>query len=57
MLHGADEGRQAVRLDIKYGADVIKMCASGGVLSLGDDVSAPQLTDAELRRSSTKPIA
>ena len=48
ILHGPDEGRQAVRLDIKYGADVIKMCASGGVLSLGDDVSAPQLTDAEL---------
>ena len=48
VLHGADEGRQAVRLNIKYGADVIKMCASGGVLSLGDDVSAPQLTDAEL---------
>jgi len=48
ILHGADEGRQAVRLDIKYGSDVIKMCASGGVLSLGDDVSAPQLTDEEL---------
>jgi len=48
ILHGPEEGRQAVRLDIKYGADVIKMCASGGVLSLGDDVSAPQLTDAEL---------
>ncbi len=48
ILHGADEGRQAVRLDVKYGADVIKMCASGGVLSLGDDVSAPQLTDEEL---------
>jgi imidazolonepropionase-like amidohydrolase len=48
MLHGPDEGRQVVRLNIKYGADVIKMCASGGVLSLGDDVSAPQLTDAEL---------
>ena len=48
MLHGADEGRQAVRLNVKYGADVIKMCASGGVLSLGDDVSAPQLTDEEL---------
>ena len=47
-LHGADEGRQAVRLQIKYGADVIKMCASGGVLSLGDDVSAPQMTDEEL---------
>ncbi len=48
ILHGPDEGRQAVRLDVKYGADVIKMCASGGVLSLGDDVSAPQLTDEEL---------
>jgi imidazolonepropionase-like amidohydrolase len=48
ILHGANEGRQAVRLDIKYGADVIKMCASGGVLSLGDDVAAPQLTDEEL---------
>ncbi len=48
ILHGADEGRQAVRLNVKYGADVIKMCASGGVLSLGDDVSAPQLTDEEL---------
>jgi len=48
ILHGADEGRQAVRLDVKYGADVIKLCASGGVLSLGDDVAAPQLTDEEL---------
>jgi imidazolonepropionase-like amidohydrolase len=48
ILHGADEARQAVRLEVKYGADVIKMCASGGVLSLGDDVAAPQLTDAEL---------
>ena len=48
ILHGANEGRQAVRLQVKYGADVIKMCASGGVLSLGDDVAAPQLTDDEL---------
>lgn len=48
IVSGADEAREAVRLDVKYGADVIKMCASGGVLSLGDDVAAPQLTDAEL---------
>jgi imidazolonepropionase-like amidohydrolase len=48
IIHGANEGRQAVRLDVKYGADVIKMCASGGVLSLGDDVAAPQLTDEEV---------
>ena len=48
ILHGAAEAREAVRLNVKYGADVIKMCASGGVLSLGDDVSAPQMTDEEL---------
>lgn len=48
MLHGPDLARQAVRLQVKYGADVIKMCASGGVLSLADDVSAPQMTDEEL---------
>jgi imidazolonepropionase-like amidohydrolase len=48
IIHGAAEARQAVRLDVKYGADVIKTCASGGVLSLGDDVAAPQLTEEEL---------
>jgi imidazolonepropionase-like amidohydrolase len=48
IFQGANEGRQAVRLDVKYGADDIKMCASGGVLSFGDDVSVPQLTDEEL---------
>jgi imidazolonepropionase-like amidohydrolase len=48
ILHGPDEGREAVRRQVKFGADVIKICASGGVLSLGDAVDAPQLTDAEL---------
>jgi imidazolonepropionase-like amidohydrolase len=48
ILHGADQGREAVRRQVKFGADVIKICASGGVLSLGDAVDAPQLTDAEL---------
>ncbi|PYQ68188.1 MAG: amidohydrolase [Acidobacteria bacterium] len=48
IVHGAAEAREAVRLNVKYGADVIKTCASGGVLSLGDDVAAPQLTDEEL---------
>jgi imidazolonepropionase-like amidohydrolase len=37
-----------VRFNIKYGADVIKTCASGGVLSPTDDVDVPQLTQAEL---------
>ncbi len=47
-VSGAAEARQAVRLQVKYGADVIKICVSGGVLSLGDDVSVPQMTDEEI---------
>ena len=48
MINGPDQARQAVRYNIKYGADVIKTCATGGVLSLTDDVDTPQLTQAEL---------
>jgi imidazolonepropionase-like amidohydrolase len=48
VVNSADEARLAVRLNIKYGADVIKTCASGGVLSPTDDVDVPQLSQAEL---------
>jgi imidazolonepropionase-like amidohydrolase len=48
VINSPAEGRYAVRLDHKYGADVIKICASGGVLSLTDDVDTPQLTQEEL---------
>jgi len=48
VINSADEARYAVRFNIKYGADVIKTCASGGVLSPTDDVDVPQLTQAEL---------
>jgi len=48
VINGADQARYAVRLDHKYGADMIKVCASGGVLSPTDDVDTPQLTQAEL---------
>ncbi len=48
VINSADEGRRAVRLNIKYGADVIKICATGGVLSLTDDVDTPQLTQEEM---------
>jgi imidazolonepropionase-like amidohydrolase len=48
VINGADQARYAVRLDHKYGADIIKVCASGGVLSPTDDVDTPQLTQAEL---------
>ncbi|HTB10829.1 MAG TPA: amidohydrolase family protein [Bryobacteraceae bacterium] len=40
--------RTKVRETIKYGADLIKVCASGGVLSKGDTPGAPQLTLEEL---------
>jgi imidazolonepropionase-like amidohydrolase len=48
VINGADQAREAVRLAHKYGADIIKTCASGGVLSPTDDVDTPQLTQEEL---------
>jgi imidazolonepropionase-like amidohydrolase len=48
VINGPDQARYAVRLDHKYGADIIKICASGGVLSPTDDVDTPQLTQEEL---------
>ncbi len=48
VVNSPDEARFAVRFNIKYGADVIKTCATGGVLSPTDDVDAPQLSQAEL---------
>jgi imidazolonepropionase-like amidohydrolase len=44
---GADECRDAVRWQLKNGADVIKFMVSGGVLSLTDPVDVPQLTADE----------
>jgi imidazolonepropionase-like amidohydrolase len=48
VINTPDEARRAVRFNIKYGADVIKTCASGGVLSPTDDVDVPQLSQEEL---------
>lgn len=48
VINSPDDARFAVRWNIKYGADVIKTCATGGVLSPTDDVDAPQLSQAEL---------
>lgn len=44
-----DEIRAAVRYQIKYGADVIKTCATGGVLSEGDAVGATQYNYEEMK--------
>ncbi|MCX4244353.1 metal-dependent hydrolase family protein [Paraliomyxa miuraensis] len=49
VADGPEEVRKAVRYQIKHGADVIKVCATGGVMSQGDAVGAAQLDPQELR--------
>jgi len=49
IANGPEEGRAAVRYVVKYGADVIKVCETGGVLSEGDAVGATQLTYEEVK--------
>jgi imidazolonepropionase-like amidohydrolase len=49
IADGPDQVRQAVRYQAKYGADVIKTCATGGVLSEGDAVGVEQYTVDELK--------
>jgi imidazolonepropionase-like amidohydrolase len=46
---GVEHVQQKVREIIKYGADVIKVCATGGVLSKGDDPRASQYTLEEMK--------
>ena len=48
VINGADEARKAVRQRYKNGADVIKITATGGVLSVAKDGSGPQFTMEEL---------
>ena len=48
VCNGPAECREAVRYQIKYGADVIKCMPSGGVLSLADPVDVPELTQEEM---------
>jgi len=49
VANGPEQIRAAVRYQIKYGADVIKTCATGGVLSEGDAVGATQYSFEELK--------
>jgi imidazolonepropionase-like amidohydrolase len=46
---GVEEVREAVRYNAKHGADVIKICATGGVLSPTDSVGVQQYTEEEMR--------
>jgi len=49
VINSPEEARQAVRQRYKEGADLIKITATGGVLSIAKDGSGPQFTDAELK--------
>src|SRR6476660_1435099 len=49
IADGPDQVRASVRYQAKYGADVIKTCATGGVLSDGDAVGVPQYTYEEMK--------
>ena len=46
---GPDDARKAVREQLKAGADVIKVIATGGVMTPGVEPGSPQLTLDELR--------
>jgi imidazolonepropionase-like amidohydrolase len=48
ICSGPEECREATRYQMKWGADVIKFAASGGVLSEADPVDVPQLTLEEM---------
>ncbi|MEX1050540.1 MAG: amidohydrolase family protein, partial [Gemmatimonadales bacterium] len=46
---GPEMIRRSIRYQVKFGADVIKICATGGVLSEGDSVGVQQYTAEEMR--------
>ncbi len=49
VADGVEAVQHKVRETIKYGADLIKICATGGVLSKGDDPQAAQYTLEEMK--------
>jgi imidazolonepropionase-like amidohydrolase len=49
VADGVEHVQHKVRETIKYGADLIKICATGGVLSKGDDPNASQYTLEEMK--------
>ncbi|MDP9263070.1 MAG: amidohydrolase family protein, partial [Acidobacteriota bacterium] len=52
IADGVDQVRHVVRAQLKYGVDVVKILASGGVLSKGDSPGAPQFTVEELKAAA-----
>jgi imidazolonepropionase-like amidohydrolase len=48
-VDGADEARKGAREQMKRGADVVKLLATGGVVTYGEELGAPQMTVDEMR--------
>ncbi len=49
IVDGVEGMRKAVRQNVKYGSDHIKITATGGILSVGDAVDHAQYSEEELR--------
>lgn len=49
IVNTPEDGVRAVRYEVKYGADHIKICATGGVLSIADSGSGQQFTYEEMK--------
>jgi imidazolonepropionase-like amidohydrolase len=49
VINGPEEAAKAVRQRYKDGSDLIKITATGGVLSIARDASGPQFTEEELK--------
>lgn len=49
VINSVEDARKAVRQRYKEGSDLIKVTATGGVLSIAKDGSGPQFTDEELK--------
>jgi imidazolonepropionase-like amidohydrolase len=54
VINGPDDARKAVRQRYKDGADLIKLTATGGVLSLAANGQNPQFTDEDCKPSSPR---
>jgi imidazolonepropionase-like amidohydrolase len=48
-VDGADEARKGAREQMKRGADVLKLLATGGIVTPGEEIGEPQMTLEEMR--------
>jgi len=49
IVNGPEAFREAVRIQIKYGADLIKLVVTGGIMSAGGDPGMPYISKEEIK--------